>query len=373
LRARRNVRYAAHGTDNGGLHGPPPTQPHGDHGEGHAHHHHDRVEHRGPLRFIRSLVAPHRHDPADSIDSALEDSREGIRVLRLSLVVLAATAVLQGLVVALSGSVALLSDTLHNLSDALTAIPLWLAFNLGRRPASRRFTYGYGRAEDLAGVFVVVLIALSSALSAWEAVQRLAHPRDVDHLPYVMAAAIIGIAGNEVVALHRIRVGRTIGSAALVADGLHARTDRLTSLAVLLGAVGVALGLDWADPVVGLLISVAILSVLARATLSVGERLMDAVDPGLVDTAEGVVAAVDGVVEVGELRLRWVGHRLHADVRITVDRDLGVTDAHDIAEFVQHELLHHVSQLTGVVVHTDPCGHDGSDPHVSTAHHEPAS
>src|SRR5207244_10872350 len=126
--------------------------------------------------------------------------------------------------------------------------------------------------------------------------QPLRHPRDVHHVPYVMAAALIGLAGNETVALYRIRVGRKIGSAALIADGLHARTDGLTSLAVLLGAVGIAVGLDWADPVVGLLISVAILSVLVRAALRVGERLMDAVDPGLVDTAEHVAAAVDGVV-----------------------------------------------------------------------------
>lgn len=342
-----------------------------------AHGHHDQRHNTedvhahgdGRLHALRSLFVPHLHDAAESIDRALEDSADGTRVLWWSLLILAATAAIQGVVVVLSGSVALLGDTLHNASDALTAIPLLVAFNLGRRSPTRRFTYGFGRAEDLAGVFVVVLIALSAALAAWEAVQRLVHPHPVEHLPYVMAAAIVGLVGNEVVASMRMRVGRRIGSAALVADGLHARTDGLTSLAVLVGAVGVALGATWADAVVGLLISVAILQVLVQAARAVGERLLDAVDPALVASAEDVLRGVEGVAGVGELRVRWVGHRLHADARITVDRDLGVVAAHEIAERAYHELLHGVPRLAEAVIHTDPCGHDGSDPHADTAHH----
>jgi cation diffusion facilitator family transporter len=178
--------------------------------------------------------------------------------------------------------VALLGDTLHNAADALTAVPLGIAFVVGRRPPTRRYTYGYGRAEDLAGVVIVVIIAASSALAAYEAITRLAHPRSVSNLIAVAVAAVIGFAGNELVARYRIRVGRKIGSAALVADGLHARTDGFTSLAVLLGVGGVALGWDWADPVVGLVITVAILAVLRQAAREIYRRLMDAVDPALV-------------------------------------------------------------------------------------------
>jgi len=345
----------------------------GDHDQAHGHHHHrgrpTQHDDDGRLSALRSLFVPHRHDAAESVDRALEDSNEGTRVLWWSLLILAATAAIQGVVVLVSGSVALLGDTLHNASDALTAIPLLFAFSLGRRSPTRRFTYGFGRAEDLAGVFVVVLIALSAALAAWEAVQRLVHPQQVEHLPYVMAAAVVGLVGNEVVAGMRMRVGRRIGSAALVADGLHARTDGLTSLAVLVGAVGVALGAEWADPVVGLLVSVAILRVLVQAARTVGERLLDAVDPALVASAEDVLGHVEGVAEVGEVRIRWVGHRLHADARITVDRDLGIVAAHEIAERAYHDLLHQVPRLAGAVIHTDPCRHDGSDPHADTAHH----
>src|SRR5262249_46233929 len=157
--------------------------------------------------------------------------REGIRALKVSLAGLAVTAILQVVVVMVSGSVALMADTIHNFADALTAVPLAIAFSLGRRKPNKRYTYGYGRAEDLAGVFIVFMIALSAVIAAWEAIRRLVNPEDVHHVGWVIAAGLIGFAGNELVAVYRIRVGRDIGSAALVADGLHARTDGLTSLA----------------------------------------------------------------------------------------------------------------------------------------------
>ena len=279
---------------------------------------------------------------------------------------------LQLVVARASGSVALLGDSLHNVADALTALPLWLAFSLGRRAANRRFTYGYGRAEDVAGVFVVLMIALSGVVAAWEAVDRLRHPRDVDHLVWVMVAAVIGMVGNEAVAMYRIRVGRKIGSASLVADGLHARSDGLTSLAVLIGAIGVAAGWEWADAVVGLAISAAILAVLVQAARSVGERLMDAVDPDLVARAEEVTAAVPEVQEVTELRMRWLGHRLQAEVRMTVDRDLDVAAGHVIADRVEQALMSELALLSGVIVHVNPCDHHiGAVAHAQPAEHHP--
>jgi cation diffusion facilitator family transporter len=313
----------------------------------------------------------HSHGVA-AVDRAMEDHAEGVRALKVSVVALSVTAAIQAAVTVASGSVALLSDTLHNLADALTALPLWLAFSLGRRPPTRRFTYGYGRAEDVAGVMVVAVIGASGVLAAWEAWQRLHHPVPVRQLGLVMVAAVVGIAGNELVALYRIRVGRRIGSAALVADGLHARSDGLTSLAVLLGAIGVAFGWERADAVAGLGIAAGIAAVFGQAVVGVGSRLLDAVDPALVDRAEAVVGRVPGVQGVDDLRIRWVGHRLHAEARVTVDRDLDVARAHDIAEEVHHALLHELPTLAGAVVHIDPCRHAGLDPHAGTAHHFPA-
>ena len=339
---------------------------HGHHDNGH--HHHDGGR-RGWWRSLGSLVARHSHDHAASVDQALTTSDEGLRALKLSLLGLGATAALQLLVVVASGSVALLADTIHNGADALTAVPLGLAFWLGRRPANRRYSYGYGRAEDLAGVVIVLTIAATAVLAAWQAITRLADPVEVRHVGWVMGAGLIGAAGNELVALYRIKVGRHIGSAALVADGLHARTDALTSLAVVAGAAGAAAGVEAADPVAGLAITVTILLVLRSAARDVYRRLMDSVDPDLIDAVEGVVGSVVGVQAVERVRIRWIGHELRAEVEIVSDADLSLADAHAIAEEARHRLLHEVPRLTDAIVHTSPCGHDGRDHHALTAHH----
>jgi cation diffusion facilitator family transporter len=300
----------------------------------------------------------------------LEASRDGVRAVAICLVILLVTAALQALVVAASGSVALLSDTLHNAADALTAVPLWLAFRLGRRPPTRRFTYGFGKAEDLAGVAVVAMVALSAGFAVYAAVDRLLHPEKLTHLPIVMIAAVVGAAGNEVVAQYRIRVGRRIGSAALEADGLHARTDGISSLLVLVGAIAVACGLDWADPAVGLLIAVVTMSVLVRTVRSVGQRLLDAVDPAIIERITESVRSQPGVAAVTEVRARWVGHRLFAQVRLSVAGALTVTEAHGIAESAYHLLLHDVPNLSDAIVHIDPVAQaHGVDPHAPTAHH----
>lgn len=313
-------------------------------------------------------MTPHSHEAMDKVDPAMETSREGMRTLWLSLGVLGLTTVVQAVIVALSGSVALLGDTIHNAADALTAVPLGIAFVLGRRAANRRYTYGYGRAEDLAGIAIVLTIAASSALAAYEAVDRLLDPRDITHLWAVALAALVGFTGNEWVARRRIRTGRKIGSAALVADGLHARTDGFTSLAVLLGAGGAALGWRWADPVVGLLITAAILMVLKDAAREVYRRLMDSVDPGLVDTAEQALRGVDDVLDVGQVRMRWIGHALRAEADIVVDPRLTVVAAHEVAVAAEHALIHAVPRLTAATVHTDHVA-DGDDPHRVLAHH----
>jgi cation diffusion facilitator family transporter len=328
------------------------------HGHGHGRWH--RLSH---------LVTPHSHDSADKVDPAMETSRDGMQALWISLAVLGVTAALQAVVVVLSGSVALLGDTLHNVADALTAVPLGIAFVLGRRAPTRRYTYGFGRAEDLAGIMIVTVIAASSALAGYQAIERLLHPADVSQLLAVAAAALVGFVGNETVARYRIRVGRRIGSAALVADGLHARTDGFTSLAVLLGAGGVAIGWWWADPVIGLAITAAILLVLKDAAREVYRRLMDAVDPALVDQVEDTLRATSGVVDVGAIRVRWIGHRLRAECDVAVPAELTVAAAHAIAVEAEHRLIHAVPRLMSAIVHTDPYSTDGADHHADLAHH----
>jgi cation diffusion facilitator family transporter len=368
---------------------PAPAGGHGhaddhDHGPGHGHGHahgHGPEDGPGPgqrpgsprLGRLRHLLRPHSHEPADQVDAVMEASKEGMRTLWISLGVLGVTALIQAVVVAVSGSVALLGDTLHNAADALTAVPLGVAFVVGRRPPTRRYTYGYGRAEDLAGIAIVLTIAASSALAAYAAVHRLMHPRHVSDLVVVSAAALTGFAGNELVARYRIRTGRKIGSAALIADGLHARTDGFTSLAVLIGAAGVALGWDWADPVVGLLITVAILAVLRQAAREIYRRLMDAVDPALVGQAEQTLQATAGVLGTGQVRMRWIGHQIRAECEVIVDPGITAVQAHQVAVAAEHALLHAIPRLAAALVHADPQPDGGADPHHVLAPHRPAS
>lgn len=317
-------------------------------------HDHGHAHPKGLRGVIKEVFAPHSHDAADSLDGALESSAAGIRAVKASLLVLAITAAVQIVIVVISGSIALAADTIHNFSDALTAVPLWIAFALGTKAATRRYTYGFGRAEDLAGLFVVAMITLSAIIAGYEAGVRLVHPRPIENIGWVALAGLAGFIGNEWVALYRIRIGRRIGSAALVADGLHARTDGFTSLAVLFAAGGVALGFPLADPIVGLTITVAILAVLRTAVRDVFRRLLDAVDPELVDTALTTLAARPGVRSVRSVRMRWIGHRLHADAELDIDPTVSLAEAHRIAHDAEHDLMHAVPKLTTTMIHAYP-------------------
>jgi cation diffusion facilitator family transporter len=309
----------------------------------------------------------HDHDHGSESHQVLDAGAEGIRATKISLVALGLTALLQALVVAVSGSVALASDTVHNLGDALTAIPLWIAFSLGRRSPTRSYTYGYHRAEDIAGVLVVLAIGASAVLIVWESVQRLFEPRLIDFIPWVIAAGLIGATGNELVARYRIGVGRRIGSAALVADGDHARTDALTSLTVVVAGVGAVFGAAWVDPVAGLVVALVILRLLFRSARSITRRLLDAVDSELVDGVEKVVAEVDGVLAVTDLKLRWHGHQLHVSASVAVDPKLSVTAGHKTAHDVEHALHHAYTFPVITTIHVDPEGQTSA--HDATAHH----
>lgn len=312
--------------------------------------------------MIKEIFAPHSHDAADSVDDTLESTAAGIRTVKISLLVLGLTALIQIVIVVMSGSVALAADTIHDFADALTAVPLWIAFALGAKPATRRYTYGFGRVEDLAGSFVVAMITMSAIIAGYEAIARLIHPQQIEHVGWVALAGLVGFIGNEWVALYRIRVGHRIGSAALIADGLHARTDGFTSLAVLCSAGGVALGFPLADPIVGLLITAAILAVLRTAARDVFRRLLDGVDPAMVDAAEQALAARPGVQAVRSVRMRWIGHRLHADAELDVDPALDLAQAHRIAHDAEHELTHTVPKLTTALIHAYPAEHGSSIP-----------
>lgn len=338
--------------------------PHGhDHGHSHA---------SGIWGLLSSIFHFHGHsDQKQALvaDSAFSATNEGIRTVWIALALLGLTTVLQIAIVYWSGSVALLADTIHNFGDALNSIPLLIAFYLARRVATRRYTYGFARSEDVAGILIVVSIAVSAGVVFWESFQKLLNPQPMTSLGWVALAGIIGFVGNEGVAILQIRTGRKIGSAAMVADGMHARTDGFTSLAVVLAALGTWLGFPIVDPIIGILIGVAILFITWDASKQVWYRLMDAVEPSLVDSVEQAARYVPGVMRLGAVRVRWAGHTLQAELHITVDEDLPTLESYRITEEVRHELFHALPRLSHVNVVVEPCGHGGADVRLN-AHHE---
>lgn len=349
-----------------------------DHAHSHGHHHDHDHSHTSHDQSLWSRIAAvfhlaghsHHHGELAS-DQAFIDNEAGIRTVWLALTALTLTAILQIVIIAWSGSIALFADTVHNIGDGLNSIPLLIAFYLARRAATRRYTYGFAKAEDIAGIFIVLSIVFSAGVIFWESFQKLLNPQPLTHLGWVVVAAVIGFLGNEAVALFQIRVGRKIGSAALVADGLHARTDGLTSLAVLLAAGGSWLGFPIVDPMIGLLIGVTILFITRDAAVTMWYRLMDAIDPQILAKAEQVVQQQVTVTELRRLRMRWMGHRLHAEVHIAVEPLLTTVQSHHIAEQLRHDLFHQIPNLAEVVVHVEPWAEQLETVHQLTIHHEP--
>jgi cation diffusion facilitator family transporter len=324
-------------------------------------------------------AAGHHHSHGDEeghghthgvIDPTIASTQRGIWAIKWSFVLLAVTAVFQIIVVAISGSVALLADTIHNFADATTAIPLWIAFRLARWKPTETFTYGYGRVEDLAGIVIVAIILFSAIVAGYEAIDRIFHPQPIGALMWVAIAGLIGFIGNEAVAVFRIRVGREINSAALIADGYHARTDGLTSLAVIAGATGVWLGFPLADPIVGLLITIAIFGIVWQSAKSVLTRMLDGVEPGLVAEIRHSAEHVKDIREILDVKARWLGHKLHTDVAILIDGGASMNEADKISSALKKELFAHIPVLTVANVRVHGAAPETVAPQVTDHGHE---
>lgn len=335
----------------------------------HSDHSHEHGDQGHPHRHPRDHVARGGHGHTHGVvDASVTTSERGIWAIKWSFIILFITALIQIVVVWFSGSVALLADTIHNFGDAATAVPLWVAFALSRWKPNKRFTYGYGRVEDLAGVAIVLIIALSAIAAGYQTVQRFLHPQPISYLWAVVGASIIGFIGNEAAAFLRIKVGKQIESAALVADGYHARIDGLTSLAVLFGAVGVWLGYPIADPIVGLLITIVIVRIVWQTSKAVFARMLDGVEPHIIDEIREAASRSARVEKVTEVRARWLGHRLRAELNVAVASQLSVAEGHAIAKEVRHQLLHQLSYLSSVMVHIDPAEEAGEEFHRISEH-----
>jgi cation diffusion facilitator family transporter len=331
----------------------------------HAHDEHDHDEHEHDHSSEGRKGHGHEHG---RVDADLYGDRAGLRAVQISTSGMFIVAAIQFIIAGIGGSAGLFADALHNLGDVLTTVALWIAFVVARRAANQRYTYGYYRTEDLAGIFIVLVIIASAVAGAVESILKLTSGTAPTQLLLSMAAALVGVVGNELLAQYKISVGKRINSVPLVADGQHSRIDGLTSLAAFFGLIGVALGLRIADPIAGLVITVVILTVVYSTTRSVLQRLLDAVDPRVVPSIVTIAGEVPGVEAVNDVRARWMGHTLHVVMNIEVDAELTLVKAHAIAEEVRHRLFHRIKGLAEAIIHTDPHSHN-EDYHQLAAHH----
>ena len=340
-----------------------------EHGHSHDHaHEHDEPGHSHEHdEHEHGKEHGHGHEHG-KVDADLYGNQAGLRAVQISTAGMFLVAAIQFAIAAIGGSAGLFADALHNLGDVFTTVALWIAFVISSRTANQRYTYGYHRAEDLAGIFIVLVIIGSAVAGAVESILKLTHGNVPSYIYLSMAAALVGVAGNELLAQYKISVGKRINSVPLIADGQHSRIDGLTSLAAFLGLVGVLLGFPLADPIAGLLITVVIATVVYSTTRSVIQRLLDAVDPHIVPSIIETASSVTGVEAVTDVRARWVGHTMHIAMNIEVDAELTLAKAHAIAEEVRHRLFHTIKGVSEVIIHTDPAG-TNEDYHETMAHH----
>lgn len=319
-------------------------------------HEHSDHEH-GSSDSVWATIASAFHLPGHShshatpaATDALFTSKLGIRALNLSLFLLGATTAFQLFIYLASGSVALLADTVHNFGDTLNSVPLLISLYLGRRLATTRYTHGFGRAEDVAGLFIVASIAFSAGYILLESFQKFINPQSILNPGWVAAAAIIGFLGNEAVAIIEISVGRRIGSEAMVIDGRHARVDGLTSLAVLPAVIGSIWGVTILDPIFALLIGIAILFITRDASVGMWHRLMDAVDPELTERAQPSLGSNENVVNVNKLRLRWIGHFLTIEAQLTLRDGMTFESAQQTIKNLKNQLAQDFQNLGEVTL-----------------------
>jgi cation diffusion facilitator family transporter len=293
--------------------------------------------------------------------SAHYGNKDAIRAVVVSAVALGIAAVAEISASILSGSASVLADGLHNAGDVMTSFILLFTFALVRRPATRRFSSGYGRFEDVATLLIVVVIIITAAIAAAESVAKLIYPVTYSNIPLSLGAALIGVVANLGVSEYKVRVGRGIGSESLEADGIHSRIDALVSAGAFAGIGLAGLGLTIADPILGILITVAIIFALAGTVKQLYFRMMDAVDPTIIDELTSSATSVPGVLAVHDVRVRWVGRELVAVMHVDMDPKSTLENAHAIAMRVEDAVCHEVPAAR-LEIHMDP----GTTPHTHT-------
>lgn len=296
------------------------------------------------MHIVNGVRDPAASFPLDTLTDDAAERRQANRAIAVSAIGLALTGLVELAIALLSGSVALLGDALHNLSDVSTSVLVFVGFRASRKVPTERYPYGYERAEDLAGIGVALVIWGSAAVAAFESVNKLLRHGGTGYVGWGIAAAVVGIAGNQLVARYKLLVGKRIRSATMVADAKHSWLDALSSAGAMLGLIGVALGWAWADAVAGIVVTGFICHVGWEVTSDIAHRLLDGVDPEIITTAESVAAAVPGVTHA-HARARWTGRTLRVEVEGFLDPATPLAAADRIGRLVAAALAPQIPEM----------------------------
>jgi cation diffusion facilitator family transporter len=299
---------------------------------------------------MHELGTSQRFDPfpPNAFEGDAEHRRAANRALVLSALGLTLTGGIELAIALVSGSVGLLGDAIHNLADVSTSLVAFVGFRVSRRGASASHPYGYERAEDMAGLGVALVIWASALFAGYVSIHKLVHHGTTSHLWLGVAAAAVGIVGNQIVARYKLRVGTRIQSNTLVADAKHSWLDAVASAGALLGLVGVACGLWWADGAAGLLVTGFIVHVGWEVTSDVLSHLMDGVDPEILAGAESAALAVPGVDHV-HVRARWLGRTLLVEVEGFMVGSIPLNDTEVTGRSVRASILAALPEARAVV------------------------
>jgi cation diffusion facilitator family transporter len=312
-----------------------------------------RADYPGLVHKILGQRDPARAFPLAHTRDDASERRQANRAVAVSAIGLGVTGLAELLIAVLTGSVGLLGDAIHNLSDVSTSAVVFLGFRLSRRPPTERYPYGLERAEDLAGVGIALVIWASAAFAGWQSIRKLIEHGHTTHVAAGIAAAALGIIGNQLVARYKLRVGKRINSATLIADARHSWLDALSSAGALAGLIAVAAGQTWGDPVAGLAVTAFICHVGYEVTKDVVHRLADGVDPEVISTAEAAAGSVPGVIHA-HARARWSGRTLRVEVEGWVDPELSTRDADALGRLVAGQISRQLPQAGSLTWTTRP-------------------
>ncbi len=262
-------------------------------------------------------------------------------------------------------SMAMLSDAVHSASDVFSTFIVMLGVKIGGKPGDKNHPYGHERFECVAAVVLAAVLAGTGVLLGYGGVRSLVKERyaaAVTPGTLALVAAAVCIAVKEGMFWVTRAAAKKIDSSALRADAWHHRSDALSSVGAFAGILGAKLGVPVLDPVASLVICLLIVKAAADIFVDAVRKMTDeACDPKTTQTLQTLIAAQEGVEDIDKLLTRKFGDRIYVEVEISVNGDIPLRDAHEVARRVHNVIEEGLPRVKHVTVHVNPSDHEQND------------